>query len=113
MLCISFLQNRVVRVPSLMAPTVSCVTWASTGLPFRAHARPAHCLEPQRTYGEPFQKAVAMVIFAWYFSLGVRKPTIWVSDEVRHKPGCTVIEESFKLEISDLEKRGILHFCVA
>ena len=25
-------------------------------------------------------------------SLCMRKPTIWVSDQVRHKPGCTVTE---------------------
>ena len=27
-------------------------------------------------------------------SLCLRKPTIWVSDKVRHKPGCTVTEDS-------------------
>ena len=27
-----------------------------------------------------------------YMSLCMRKPTIWVSDQVRHKPGCTVTE---------------------
>ena len=26
-------------------------------------------------------------------SLCVRKPTIWVSDQVRHKPGCTSTED--------------------
>ena len=29
----------------------------------------------------------------------MRKPTIWVSDQVRHKPVCTVTEEGWKLEI--------------
>ena len=29
-----------------------------------------------------------------------------VSDQVRHKPTCTVTEKSLKLEISDLRRRG-------
>ena len=29
-----------------------------------------------------------------------------VSDQVRHKPACTVTEESYKLEILDLETVG-------
>ena len=29
------------------------------------------------------------------------------SDKVRHKPGCTVTEASWKLEILDLGRRGI------
>ena len=29
-----------------------------------------------------------------------------VSDQVRHKPTCTVTEKSWKLEISDLSRRG-------
>ena len=31
-----------------------------------------------------------------------------VSDQVRHKPACTVTKDSYKLEILDLECRGIL-----
>ena len=30
------------------------------------------------------------------------------SDQVRHKPGCTVTEEVWRLEILDLESRGIV-----
>ena len=30
------------------------------------------------------------------------------SDQVRHKPGCTVTEDGQRLEISDLESRGIV-----
>ena len=30
------------------------------------------------------------------------------SDQVRHKPGCTVTEDDYSLEILDLESRGIL-----
>ena len=41
-------------------------------------------------------------------SLCMRKPTIWVSDQVRHKPGCTVTEAGQKLEISDLRRREIV-----
>ena len=29
----------------------------------------------------------------YHLSLCVRKPTIWVSDQVRHKPGCTSTED--------------------
>ena len=30
------------------------------------------------------------------------------SDQVRHKPGCTVTEDGWRLEILDLESRGII-----
>ena len=30
------------------------------------------------------------------------------SDQVRHKPGCTVTEHGSRLEISDLSRRGTL-----
>ena len=36
------------------------------------------------------------------------KTNILVSDLVRHKPGCTVTEDGQRLEISDLESRGIV-----
>ena len=41
-------------------------------------------------------------------SLVVRKPVFGVSDQVRHKPGCTTTEDGKRLEISDLDRRGIL-----
>ena len=41
-------------------------------------------------------------------SLVMRKPVFGVSDQVRHKPGCTVTEDGYRLEISDLESRGIV-----
>ena len=41
-------------------------------------------------------------------SLVVRKPVFGVSDQVRHKPGCTVSEDGQRLEISDLGSRGIV-----
>ena len=35
-----------------------------------------------------------------------------VSDQVRHKPGCTATEDGKKLEISDLDSSGIvLYIC--
>ena len=40
----------------------------------------------------------------------MRNPVFGVSDLVRHKPGCTATEDGYRLEISDLERRGI---CVA
>ena len=36
------------------------------------------------------------------------KTNVLVSDQVRHKPGCTATEDSQRLEISDLESRGIV-----
>ena len=38
----------------------------------------------------------------------MRKPVYGVSDQVRHKPGCTATDHGYKLEISDLESRGIV-----
>ena len=43
-----------------------------------------------------------------YMSRLVGKPTICVSDKVRHKPACTSTENSLKLEILDLSRRGIV-----
>ena len=42
-----------------------------------------------------------------YMSLVVRKPVFGVSDQVRHKPGCTTTEDGWRLEISYLESRWI------
>ena len=36
----------------------------------------------------------------------MRKPTIWVSRQVQHKPACAVIGEGWKVEISDISRRG-------
>ena len=36
------------------------------------------------------------------------KTNILVSDLVRHRPGCTATEDGQRLEISDLESRGIV-----
>ena len=43
-----------------------------------------------------------------YLSLVVRKPVFGVSDQVRHKPGCSATEDGYRLEISDLGSRGML-----
>ena len=37
-----------------------------------------------------------------------RKRVFRLSDQVRHKPGCTATEDCFKREISDLGSRGIV-----
>ena len=37
----------------------------------------------------------------------MRKPVFAVSNYVRHKPGCTTTEDGKRLEISDLESKGI------
>ena len=41
-------------------------------------------------------------------SLVVRKQVFGVSDQVRHKPGCTATKDGWGHEISDLESRGIV-----
>ena len=41
-------------------------------------------------------------------SLVLRKPVFGVADQVRHKPVCTATEDGERLEISDLESRGIV-----
>ena len=43
-----------------------------------------------------------------HMSLVVRKMVFGVSDQVRHKWGCTTTKDVLKLEISDLGSRGIL-----
>ena len=39
-------------------------------------------------------------------SLCMTKPTIWVSDQVQHKPGCTVTEETQNLENLGISRGG-------
>ena len=49
--------------------------------------------------------------FGWvhcHLSRDVRKPVFGVSDQVRNKPGCAATEDGWRLEISDLESRGIV-----
>ena len=41
-------------------------------------------------------------------SLVMRKPVFGVSDQVRHKPGCTFTEDGERLEVSDIGSRGIV-----
>ena len=36
------------------------------------------------------------------------KTNVQVSDQVQHKPGCTATEDGYRLEIWDLESRGIV-----
>ena len=43
-----------------------------------------------------------------YLSLVMRKPVFGVSDQVQYKPGCTATEDGYRLEISNLESRGIV-----
>ena len=41
-------------------------------------------------------------------SLVMRKPLFGVSDQVRHKAGCTATEDGWRLEVSDLGSGGIV-----
>ena len=36
------------------------------------------------------------------------KTTICVSDPVRHRPSCTLTEDAYKLEVSDLGRGGMI-----
>ena len=38
----------------------------------------------------------------------MRKPSIWVSDQVRHRPVWSVTEERLKLETLDISSRGMV-----
>ena len=44
----------------------------------------------------------------YIMSLVVRKLVFGVSDQVRHKPGCTATEDGLRLEISEFQSRGIV-----
>ena len=45
--------------------------------------------------------------YATMLSRVTRKSVFGVSDHIRHKPGCSVTEDGYRLQISDLErKRG-------
>ena len=44
-------------------------------------------------------------------SLVVRKPVFGVSDQVRHKPGCTTTEDGWTLEIWDLGSERLYYLC--
>ena len=46
--------------------------------------------------------------YHYHLSLVMRKPVFGVSDQVRHKPGCTVTEDGERLEIWYLGSRGIV-----
>ena len=43
-----------------------------------------------------------------YMNSVVRKSLFRVSDQSQHKPGCTAIEDGWRLEILDLESRAIV-----
>ena len=47
-----------------------------------------------------------------YMSRIMRKPVFWVSDQIRHKPGCTATEDGLRFEILDLESThtGIVYY---
>ena len=38
----------------------------------------------------------------------MNKPTILVFNQVQHKPACTVTDDGWRLEILDVESRGIV-----
>ena len=42
-----------------------------------------------------------------------RNPVFGVTDQVRHKPGCTATEDGQRLEFSDLGSRGIAQLICA
>ena len=54
-----------------------------------------------------YVKLVAANEIRQYMSAKSIKPVFGVSDQVQHVPACTVTEEGYKLEISDLRGRAI------
>ena len=73
-----------------------------------------HPVEVALSHASPVEQVVEDLVvkvgseYMYYFSLVVRKPVFGVSDQVRHKPGCTATEDGWKLEISQLGSRGIV-----
>ena len=53
---------------------------------------------------------IAYLFTSLYYTYEPRyeKTNVLVSDLVRHKPGCKATEDGWRLEISDLESRGIV-----
>ena len=59
---------------------------------------------------------VAMSLFAWitgicHMSHIITEPVFMVSDQVRHKLGCTSTEDGLKFEILELGGRGMYEGC--
>ena len=54
------------------------------------------------------QERQAIVELYKQYELRHEKTNVLVSDLVRHKPGCTATEDDKRLEISDLDIRGIV-----
>ena len=42
----------------------------------------------------------------------MRKPSYWGKDQIRHKLSCTTTEDGNRLEISNIEDRGICYPCI-
>ena len=49
-------------------------------------------------------------LYGSFLSCIARKPAFGVSDQVRHKQGCTITEDGSSLEISDFGSKGILYY---
>ena len=88
-LCVSYPDGRREKVDALNTDTVadlkSKIHSADGGLPTYKQKLVVSIIEPVREKTN---------------SLG--------SDQVRHKPGCTVTEDGQRMEILDLERRGIV-----
>ena len=86
-LCFRYKDNTLPLIPKSKAILCDCIAWFVSDLVGNPEDRFSHDAD--------------------YMSLVVRKPVFGVSDLVRHKPGCAVIEDGLRLEISDLRRRGI------
>ena len=60
------------------------------------------------SYGSMFESTILSEVCGSYVSCVMRKPVIRVSNYVRHKPGFTATEDGQRLEISDLQCRGVV-----
>ena len=43
----------------------------------------------------------------------MRKPTMWISDQVRYKTGCAATEVGWRLHILDVGTKALISFTVA
>ena len=55
-----------------------------------------------------FMVALDLILFKLADEPRHEKTNILLSDLVQQKPGCTATEDGWRLEISDLESRGII-----
>ena len=107
-LCVRYIDSTITLLPNYKISSLkpSCVV-VQPGLCGTRSETPKTGFLTTRLICVSTGAASIFCIYADNISLVVRKPIFGVSDQVRHKPGCTAIKDGQRLEISDLGSRGI------